>query len=516
MKVGTLLLGLSFFISKLLGLLRDTLLASQFGAGTHGVNPLFNLDTYYAAFRVPDLLFNLLSYGILSAAFVPLFVEILKKEGREDAVRFTNQILHTVCLSITIISTLIFVAAPYFMSLFVSGFSPEQVAVTAHLTRIMMLTPLFFTISGISAGVGNATNRYLGIALAPIFYNLGILGGIFFLAPQHGVVGVAWGVTCGAFFNMLVQLPPLIKAGYRYSFPTTFWSVRVKEMVVLSLPRIFSMSVHQISLVIDTIIASTLASGSITVINLAANLESLPTSIIGISVAVVSFGTLSHHAAEGNFDALAQEVKINLRRILMLLIPITAGMLLLRTQIATLVLLRGKFSMATTLLTANTLGIFLSGLMFGGIVFLMARAFNALKNTKTPTIVGIIVVTINVLLSLFFTKVIRLNTYGLALANSCADVINASLMLILLTKRLKTSIFDTKEVLKYVASALVMAVAVYGVTVSVTGTLAQSIIGVVVGVVVYAGMCMVLKSKEVLARLPRAFKEKIGADAAHG
>lgn len=512
MKTGTLLLGLSFFISKLLGLLRDTLLASQFGAGTgHLMGGIFNLDIYYAAFRIPDFLFNLLSYGILSAAFVPLFIEIGKKDGDRTALRFTNEVLHTMSILIAAISLILFVIAPYLINIFVPGFSPEEVVLTARLTRIMLLTPLFFTIGSIAGGVGNATQRFSGIALAPVIYNLGILGGIYFLAPHYGVVGVAWGVTCGAFFNMLVQLPPLIKAGYHYVVPTQLWSPQLKEMITLSLPRIFGMSVMQLSLLVDTIIASTLTAGSITIINFAINLESLPMSIVGISIAVVSFGTLAHHAADGNLKALADEVRLNLRRILMLLIPITLGMFVLRYQIVSLIFKRGLFTAEDATITATTLGIFLGGLVWVGMIYLLGRGFYAMKNTKTPVIISATAVALNMILSLFFTKVLHLDTYGLALANSLADFVNATLLIIFLSRKLKTSVLDLREALKYSVSAIIMAFAAYGVSTLSQNVLTQAITATCAGIVVYAGMGILLKSEEIMARLPRALKQKIGA-----
>lgn len=234
----------------------------------------------------------------------------------------------------------------------------------------------------------------------------------------------------------------------------------MKEMVRLALPRIFGMSVTQLSLIVDIIIASTLTAGSITIINFAANLESLPIGIIGISVAIVSFGRLSAHAALNNTEALKKEVLNNIRRILFLLIPITFGMLVLRTQIVRLFLGRGKFGWTETVLTANTLGIFLAGLACGGLVFLLARAFYALKDTKTPVLIGVVAVVLNIACSLIFTKIIHLETYGLALSNSIADVLNATLLIVLLSKKLKASVLDATEILKFIFASILMMVVV--------------------------------------------------------
>lgn len=460
MKKHAILLGFSFLLSKILGLVRDNLLAAKFGASANVGTAIFNLDNYYAAFRLPDLLFNLLSYGVLSAAFVPLFVEILKKESRGNAFRFANEILHTVGIIIIVISAVLILLTGPLLKFFVPGFSPENFAVTVQLTRIMSITPIFFTIGAIASGIQNSFHAFWGLAMAPIMYNLGIIGGIFFFTNQYGVYGVAIGVGVGAFLNMAVQIPVIVRLGFRYQFPKQWWGPRIKEMITLSLPRILGMSVQQLSLIVDTIIASTLAAGSITIINFASNLESLPLGIIGISVAVVSFGTLAGFAADNRTADLAKEVSANIRRILFLLIPLTAGMFLLRKEIVKLLLEYGKFTAADTLITANTLGIFLLGLSFAGIVFLLARAFYALKNTKTPVLVGVTAVGINIALSLIFTKIFSFATYGLAFANSIADIFNAVLLGILLSRRIKMQIVEGKEILKFLIATLAMSIVV--------------------------------------------------------
>lgn len=504
MKLGAILLGFSFLLSKILGLLRDNLLAASFGASAGA--GIFNLDTYYAAFRLPDLLFNLFSYGVLSAAFVPIFVEILKREGRGSAFRFSNEILHTLCLVVIAISAVLFIFTPQLVSLFVPGFDAENIKITVTVTRIMLVTPILFTAGSIAGGIQNAFSKFWGLALAPVFYNAGIILGIVFLSADHGVYGVAIGVSFGALLNVLVQLPAILRAGYKYMIPFRLWSSRVKEMIGLSLPRIFGMSVAQLSLIVDTIIASTLAAGSITVINFASNLEHIPIGIIGISIAIVSFGTLSGFAAESKIADFVALVSDNIRRILFLMIPLTLGMFTLRFQIVRLVLGRGKFSWTDTILTANTLGVFLAGLMFGGLVFLLARAFYALKDTKTPVIIGIIAVAINIGLSLIFTRVIELNTYGLALANVTANIINALLLLLLLSKKLRAPLLDSREIFKFIFAAFIMTLAVQIIKVifgeifpdidTYVELIAQTGVAALAGVFVYFGICWLMGCKD--------------------
>lgn len=487
-------MGFSFLASKILGLIRDNLLAATFGATLQtGIN---KLDIYYAAFRLPDLLFNLLSFGVLSAAFVPVFVEILKKEGDESANKYANEIFKTLGMLILGISAIMWLTAPYFVRYFVPGFSQGDIDLTVQITRIMLITPFFFTIGSIAGGIQNAHGKFRGLALAPILYNLAIIGGIMFLSKDYGVFGVAIGVVCGSLLNMSALLPGIIKNGFYLEHIRTFFSVRVKETIRLAIPRIIGMSTAQLALVIGTIIASTLAEGSITIMNFAVNLQSLPIGLIGISVAIVSFGTLSAHFAENKINEFTAEISKNLRRILFLLIPATIGMVILRTQIVTIIFGRGKFNATDISLTSNTLGILLCGTIFGGLVFILARGFYAMKNTKTPVIIGVCAIAVNILASLVFTQIIKWNIYGIAIGTALADTINAIALLILLQKKIRNNIIEYKEIAKFIFAAAIMGIFVkFAVTVT-PNIYLQVILSSITGLCIYLTVCGLLKCKD--------------------
>lgn len=494
MKKHATLLGISFLISKILGLIRDNMLAAKFGA-TAGFG-IFNLDAYYAAFRLPDLLYNLLSYGVLSSAFVPLFVEALKKKGKNEANRFANEIFHAISGAILLLSVLLFILAPYLTRVFVPGFSATDFQTTVQLTRIMLITPFLFTLASIAGGIQNAHQKFLGLSLGPIMYNLGILAGIIFLSETYGVYGIAFGVSLGALLNLLVLFPGIFRVGFRYEFPrpslSALWTSRVREMIMLSLPRIFGMSVTQISLIVNTVLASTLGTGSIVIMNFTSNLESLPVGMIGISVAVVSFGTLSAFSAEGKTAEFAREISQNLQRILFLLIPATFGMIALRFQIVSLLLGRGKFSGADIALTAQTLGIFVFGLAFGGIVFLLARAFYAMKDTKTPVVIGLIAVFSNILVGVVATKIFHFGTFGLAAANAFANIINATGLFFLLQRKIKHRLLKIPNILKFIAASLVMVALVELVKLGFENIFLQTGTAMLIGAGVYFGVCRML------------------------
>jgi len=457
MKRTTLILGLSFLLSKILGLFRDTMLAAKFGA--LGGDGAFNLDIYYAAFRLPDLLFNLLAYGVLSAGFVPIFVEIYKKRGDKEAFTFANEILHVTLGSISFIAIIFVIIAPWIIPMFVPGFSNESLQITIKITRLMMITPIIFSIGTIVSGINNSTDKFLPLALAPISYNLGIIIGILLWAQKYGVYGVALGVVLGAILHSLVQLPSIFKSKYRYEWPKKWWTPKVKEMILISFPRIFGMSVQQIGLVISTVIASTLTLGSITIYNFAINIAALPVGLIGISTAIVSFSALSLHAAESNMQAFAKVLRQGIASILVLLIPMSIGLYILRLPIIKLLLERGKFVPADTLATGQTVSFLLFGILFEGLIFIVARGFYALKNTRIPVIAGIIAVAVHITTSYLFTIKMRWGTEGLAIAQSIAHLLNASIMTVLLSKKIGKTIINWHELIKFTISGATMAFA---------------------------------------------------------
>ncbi|PIQ77071.1 murein biosynthesis integral membrane protein MurJ [Candidatus Peregrinibacteria bacterium CG11_big_fil_rev_8_21_14_0_20_46_8] len=461
MKRSTLLLGFSFLLSKILGLVRDNMLAAQFGA--LGGSGIFNLDIYYAAFRLPDLIFNLLAYGVLSAGFVPLFVEIMKKDGQKRAFAFANDILHITLLIMGTLSLAFFVFAPWIMPAFVPGFSEEALRITVQITRLMLITPILFTIGNIASGINNSLNRFWPLALAPVSYNAGIILGIYFLAPQYGVFGVAIGVLAGAALHTLVQIPSIVQARYRYTFSKKIWTPKVREMIFISLPRIFGMSVQQIALIISTIIASTLAIGSLTIFNFAINIASLPVGLIGISTAIASFSALSKYAADRDTIKFAAEVRQGITSILLLLIPMALGLFIVREEVVTLLLSRGKFGPADIVLTSNTLAFLIFGLLFEGVIFLLARGFYALKNTRIPVAAGVIGVSLHLIGSYILTQVWTYGTAGLALAQSVAHIVNAGILLILLQRNIGKSIIDWSELSKFALSGAIMALTVFAV-----------------------------------------------------
>ncbi|MEK7528436.1 MAG: murein biosynthesis integral membrane protein MurJ [Patescibacteria group bacterium] len=437
---GSILLGASALISRVLGLARDHLLASNFGAlGSQGI---YNLDTYYAAFRLPDLVFNLVVYGTLSSAFVPIFVQYLKKNETAEANQFGSAVLTISTVLITALSALIALFAPLIVPLLVPGFDGERLELTITLTRIMALSPIFFTISAFFQSLQNSHQTFIYYSIAPIVYNLSIIVGIVFFSKNYGVTGIAWGVVAGALLHACVQLPALRKLKFSYIWNFDYQRRDFREMIALTIPRVIGLSISQFNLLIETFIGSLLISGSITIMNYATNLQSLPLGVIGISAAIASFSTLAGEATKNNISAFSRVVSENVERVLFLIIPATLGMLSLRFQIVRLVFGRGKFTWEDTILTSNTLGILLIGLAAHSLIFLLARAFYSWKDTKTPVAISIGSVAVNILFSLYFTQILSMGVYGLATANAIAGFLNCMLLFIFLRKKLAVKFRD--------------------------------------------------------------------------
>jgi len=434
---GAVLITFFTIISKILGLIRDRLLASYFGAGSL-------LDSYYAAFKLPDLIFNTLVLGALAVAFIPIFTKSWFT-SKKHAFLLANTILNYLIVFILLISFIIFIFAPYLVPLITPGFSGEILDQTINLTRVMLLSIIFFTISNVIGGILNSLRRFFTFSLAPVFYNLGIIIGITFFYSIWGYLGLAWGVVFGSVLHLLVQIPEVIKVGYRYQFNWKITS-EVKKVFKLMIPRTIGLAASQVNQVVITAIASTLAVGSIAIFNLANNLQSLPTSIFGVSLAIAVFPAFTESLARNDRTHFKQTFSINLRRLLFLIIPISVFILLLRAQLVRVILGFGNFDWTDTYYTAQTLGWFVISLFAQSLIPMIARSFYALEDTKTPVYVSLFAITINVIGSIYFGRLYGVE--GLAIAFTIASIINMLGLLFIL--RFRMGNLDDKKIVSSV------------------------------------------------------------------
>ncbi|MBU4332737.1 murein biosynthesis integral membrane protein MurJ [Patescibacteria group bacterium] len=495
---GAIVIASFSVLSKFIGLLRDRLIASNFGAGDI-------TDIYFASFRLPDLIFNTLVLGALSSAFIPIFIKCLQKD-KEEAFRIANSILHCIVLALAILAGIFFIFAPRIVPLLVPGFDPEKQRAVAELTRIMLFSIIFFGASNVFSGILNSFKRFVAYSLAPIFYNLGIIAGVLFLVPRFGIKGLAWGVVLGAFLHLLIQIPSVLKAGFRWQAVLAFKDRAVQRVGLLMLPRTFGLAVNQINQLVINVIASTLVVGSVAVFNFAFNLQSFPIGIFAISLAVASFPYFSESAAKKDLKEFIAHFSVTLRRILFLIIPASVFILLLRAQVVRLVLGAGRFDWQDTVMTLETLGFFSISLFAQALIPLLARAFYAFQDTKTPVFVSIVSVLINIFGGLYLSRI--LGVAGLALAFSIASIVNVILLFVLL--RCKLGFLDEKKIifsLLKVSMISVLAGVAVQISKMVVGSifdlttfgqvLLQFLVAAGVGGLVYLGLALVFKCEEI-------------------
>lgn len=426
---AALIVSIAGILSRFLGLFRDRILASNFGAGDV-------LDTYYAAFRIPDLIYNFLIIGALSAAFIPVFTGLVTKKKSEKSWELASGLITLQVLAIIIISVIFFLFAPFLMHLITPGFSSEKLIQTADMTRIMFLSPLFLGISAIFGGILISYKRFLIYSTAPIFYNIGIIIGAVFFVKSLGIYGLAWGVVLGAFLHLILQYWAVKFVGFEYKvrdFKKIIQDTNIRKIFKLMIPRSMAMGVSQINLLIVTIFASMLTSGSLAVFNFANNLQSVPLGIFGISFSIAAFPKLSALAAEENMDKFSYIFSRTFKRILFFVIPASVIIFSLRAEIVRAVLGSGKFDWDDTKATLWVLGILSLSLFAQSTIPLLTRCFYALENTKTPFYVALISESLNILLLVVLIN--KFQILGLAMAFSLASISNMFLLFFLLNKK---------------------------------------------------------------------------------
>lgn len=516
MTGGAIIIATASIGSRVLGLLRDRLLATSFGAGDI-------LDTYYAAFKLPDLIFNILVLGALSSAFIPVFIKYISRrepghpDTEESAWRLANSVLGILVIGLGILGTLVFVFAHQLMPLIAPGFTGDKQIVTAQLTRIMLVAIIFFAASNVATGILTSFKRYLYFAFAPVMYNLGIILGIIVLVPKYGVYGLAYGVVIGALAHLLIQLPFLFRVGYRFKAVIDFRHPGVREVGRLMIPRTFGLAVSQVEQLMSTIIGSLLAAGSVAVFNLANNLQSFPINVFGVSLAVAAFPFFSEAFAKNDTDKFVEHFSSAFRRILFLIIPTSILILLLRAQIVRVILGSGNFSWEDTYYTAQTLGFFSLSLFAQALIPVLARAFYAFHDTRTPVKVGIISVIINVAGALILSR--YWGVMGLGISFSIASVVNMLLLLLALRKRIGhlDDYRIGKSTVKIVGISLAMGVVVWGMKYflalgvdmsTFVGVLIQGVGAATVGIVVYLLLAVIFRCEEIRIITERILRVK--------
>jgi putative peptidoglycan lipid II flippase len=378
-------------------------------------------------------------------------------------------------------------------------------------TRIMVISPVFFAISSVFGGVLNANKRFLSYSLAPLIYNISIICGIVFFSTMTSspIYGLLYGVLLGAFLHAIIQLPETLATGFRWRPVLNLRKYELPKMIKLMVPRVLSIGVFQINLLVDTIIASFFV-GGITVLNFANDIQTLPTVVFGISIATAVFPILASLKAP---DKKAEFLKVfseSARKVLYFMIPATVGIIVLRAQIVRLIFGAGHFTWENTYWTTKSLAFFAVGLAAAGLIPLLVRAFYSLEDTKTPLIVALVVMLVNLVLSvtLPFIPFLQLGVAGIALAYSIAGFVNVVLLFWLLHNKIGALDRDNRifaSTLRLLLASIIMGLAAhyslyvfawFVPTDTVIGLGVQTLGAVAVGGLTYLGLTHLFRVEE--------------------
>lgn len=397
---AALLMGAFTLLSQILALFRDRSIA-------HFIGPSTTLDTYYAAFRVPDLIFiSIASLASITVLIPFITAKMSGEKATPEARKFLNDVFTVFFLAMVVVSLLALILMPYFVSFIAPGFAPIMQQKVIMMSRIMLLSPLLMGLSNLFGTVTQIFRKFFIYSLSPIFYNFGIIIGVIFLYPMFGIYGLALGVALGAFLHFVVQFSAAVSCGFtpRFSLAVNFKDI--KNAIFISLPRTLGLAFNNMALISIIALASYLKAGSISIFNLSFNLQSVPLNIIGISYAVAAFPTLVKSISAGKKDEFKEHLRSAARQIIFWSIPVTFLFIVLRAQIVRVILGSGSFSWENTRLVAASLAIFSISVMAQGMTALLSRSYYAMGDTKRPLTVNLfcsilIIVLSYVLLHLF-------------------------------------------------------------------------------------------------------------------
>ena len=428
----------AFIISNLVGVARGIVITDAFGTTA-------NLDSFNAANRIVEMLFNLVAGGALGSAFIPTFTGFLTREDRAGAWRLASGVVNLVLLALILISVLAWIFSPQIVReglyILVPDSDPVQVGLTVNLLRTMLPSVVIFGLSGLVMGILNAHQVFLVPAIAPAMYSIGMILGTVLLPKEWGVQRLAIGVVGGALMHLLVQLPRLMRLRDRaYHFYLGLRDKAVLAVFRLMGPRLLGVAVVQINFIANTIIALGQPEGSVTAITLAFSLMLMPQMAVAQSAAIASLPTFSAQVARGEHAEMRHSLASTLRAVLLLAIPASAGLILLRTPLVALLYQRGAFTARSTEMVAWALLWYAAGLVGHALVEILSRAFYALHDTRTPVIVGVFAMGLNIGFSLLFSDLFESIGWmphgGLALANSLATALESVALLLLMQRRL--------------------------------------------------------------------------------
>lgn len=449
----------SIAVSRILGLVRYRLLASEFGDNIH------LLDSYIAASTLPDAIFEVLIFGTIALAFIPVFSQYLSRDKLEKAWNLSSTMISLGIATFALFMILIMIFASSIAPIIAPGIvqkDPTTQATIANLLRIMIFAQFFFVISIFVTGILQSYQRFLIPAMASIFYNVGIIISIIFLSDAIGIYAPAFGMILGALLHLVVQMPLVLSLGFKFKPSFDFKNKDVVETFKLMWPRSISLALLRISDIINIALASIAAVGSIVAFNFAQVLQLVPISMFAGSLAQAALPSLSIEFNQKRYEQFKKLFQESLHQILFLILPAAAILAILRIPAVRLVFGAREFPWELTVLTGRVLIAFSVGIAAQAVSLLLLRGFHAIRDSITPVKVNVTTALVNITLSITFIYILNLSIVFLAIAYSTANIIGALLLLYLLDKKVR---FDKRELIlppiKMAAITIATAVALY-------------------------------------------------------
>ncbi len=425
------IVGAATFLSRIFGFLRDMVVAAYFGAG-------LVTDAFFVAFRIPNLLRRLLAEGSLTVAFVPVFTEYLQKKSKADALELANVAVTALSIILVLVSLLGVLLSPLIVAVMAPGFlrQPAQYDLTVFLTRLMFPYIFFISLVALCMGILNSLRHFAAPALSPVLLNLSMIAATILFADSFSepVYALAAGVMAGGVLQLALQWPFLLMLGVKLKPNFNFSHRGLKRIGLLMLPAMFGGAVYQINILIGTILASLLSSGSVSYLYYADRLVELPLGVFGIAVGTAALPSLARLASQGDPGEFKKTLAFSLRLILFVTIPATVALIVLGESIISVLFQRGAFDALDTVRTNEALFCYVLGLWAFSTIRVVVSAFHAFQDMRTPLRAAALALAVNVVFSI--ALMYPLQHAGLALATSLASAVNVITLYVILRHRI--------------------------------------------------------------------------------
>ena len=489
-------------LCRILGLGREIVISNRFGAG-------IETDAFFVAFMIPNLLRVFLGEGALNTAFIPIFTDYLSDNDRKKAEYFSNNVLNILIIILLFIILLGIWAAPLLINIIAMGFksNPYKYQLTVNLTRLLFPYIGFVAIAALFMGILNSFDHFLIPALAPAMLNVSMIAFAFLLNVRFGIYSLIVGVIIGGMGQFIIQIPVLYKKKLKYQFIINLKDPGLKNFLRLLLPAILGLTITQINVVVDRIIASHLIDGSISALYYANRLVQFPLGAFGIAISTAIFPTLAKLAASENIAELKKTLLFGLKLMLMITLPSAVGLIVLKDSIIRLIYEHGAFTKIASMMTADALLYYSIGLFAFTSVKLITMASYALKDSKSPVKIGAYIVVLNIILDLILVKYLAHS--GLALATSIAAILNMVWLIRMMQNKIGR--FQIQKYVQFIAkiiiSSILLGIACYAISHYLgnrldltykTGQFLQVMASILGGSSVYLLSCYLLGIKEIL------------------